>query len=243
MNAVGPEQAQAAYDCWHSHKDVDIGADAPWHRLLRRYLQPAVDLAVPRALEVACGRGGFACWLARQTPRPAEIVAADFSHTAVEMSARFAAEHEICGIRWQQADIQQLPFPAETFSTIFCCETIEHVPDPAQAVRELGRVLRPGGRLFLTVPNYLGTMGLYRGYLRLRGRRFTEVGQPINNFTWLPQTLRWVRAAGLVVGVTASVGHYLPFPGRPAFRLFWLDHLGPLTKYFGLHSLIVAGKT
>lgn len=237
------ETAREAYERWHFElrEDEDKG-DAPWHHLLGRYLRPPRDLAVPQVLEIGCGRGGFSRWLARQSPRPGEIVAADFSQTAVAIAQQSARRRGIEGIRWVRADVQDLPFADNAFNTIFSCETIEHVPDPSQALRELGRVLKPGGRLFLTTPNYFGPLGLYRVYVRLRGRRFTECGQPINNFTWLPQTRRWVRSAGLVVTATAAVGHYLPFPGRPPIRLFWLDRLGPLTKWFGHHSLITAEK-
>ncbi len=74
--------------------------------------------------------------------------------------------------------------------------------------REVGRrpvdvllalVLKPGGRRFSTTPNYLGFFGLYRGYLRVRGRRYTEEGQPIDPVMVLPLTLRWVRQAGLQI--------------------------------------------
>ena len=89
-------------------------------------------------------------------------------------------------MKWETGDIQAIAHPAASFDTVFSCETIEHVPDPRQAIRELARVLCPGGRLFLTCPNYLGLMGLYRGYLRLTGRRYREEGQPINQFLILP---------------------------------------------------------
>src|SRR5262249_27760351 len=88
--------------------------------------------------------------------------------------------------------------------TVISCETIEHVPDPSRAVAELAQVLKPGGRLFLTTPNYFGPFGLYRAYLRLRRRRFTEVGQPINQLTLLPRTLRWIRRAGLIAKEVAD---------------------------------------
>jgi 2-polyprenyl-3-methyl-5-hydroxy-6-metoxy-1,4-benzoquinol methylase len=169
-------------------------------------------------------------------------VAADFSATAVGMGQCHAERQGLRGITWVTADVQDLAFPDGAFDTVVSCETIEHVHDPARAVSELARVLRPGGRLFLTTPNYLGPLGLYRLYLWLCGRTFTECGQPINQFTWLPQTRRWVARAGLRLERTDAVGHYLPFPGRPPIKLAALDNPRPLMKWFGHHSLVVARK-
>jgi len=136
------------------------------------------------------------------------------------MAALELARKEFSGlaIQWMQADIQVLPFADRTFETVVSCETIEHVPSPSRAVAELARVLRPGGHLVLTTPNYLGTMGAYRGYLRLRGRPFTEAGQPINQFTMLPRTVLWLKEAGLRVERIRGAGHYLPVPGRSPLR-------------------------
>lgn len=50
------------------------------------------------------------------------------------------------------ADAQQLPFRDGCFDVVKATEVMEHVPDAATALRECGRVLRPGGRLVLTVP-------------------------------------------------------------------------------------------
>jgi ubiquinone/menaquinone biosynthesis C-methylase UbiE len=142
-------------------------------------------------------------------------------------------------VRFVQADAQAIALPDASIDTAICCETIEHVPDPRIAIRELARVLRPGGRLYLTAPNYLGPIGAYRGYLRVTGRRFTEEGQPINHFLVAAVVRRWVRSTGLRVVVAASSGHYLPFPGRPPILLVDRSRwLGP----FGLHSLTVAEK-
>lgn len=242
MTLLNGTESKQAYEAWHDRLDVDEQADSPWHRLVRQHLQPASDLAGARLLEIGCGRGGFSCWLARQPQRPSEIVAADFSETAIQKGREYAERTGIPGIRWESANIQNLPFAEDSFDTVVSCETIEHVLDPARAVRELARVLKPGGRLFLTTPNYLGTLGLYRGYLRLRGRRFTECGQPINQFTWFFRTGHWVRAAGLCLQATDAIGHYLPFPGRPPIKLGFLDSPRILTKWFGHHSLFVARK-
>jgi SAM-dependent methyltransferase len=153
-----------------------------------------------------------------------------------------AAANRVQGIVWEVGDIQAIAHRAKSFDTVISCETIEHVPSPRYAVAELARVLKPGGRLLLTTPNYLGTMGLYRAYLRVRGRRFTEVGQPINNFMLLPATRLLVARAGLKIERVDAVGHYLPFPGRPPISIPQLDRARRLTKWFGLHSLIAAVK-
>jgi ubiquinone/menaquinone biosynthesis C-methylase UbiE len=211
--------SKAAYEVWHDHYEVDSDTDTPWHRLVKAHLSPARDLAGKRVLEIACGRGGFACWLASQSERPTEIVAADFSATAVQKGRAFAVERGLSGITWQTGDIQDIAHDDASFDTVISCETIEHVPDPRRALAELARVLKPGGRLLLTTPNYLGTMGLYRGYMRLTGRRFTEEGQPINNFMLLPLTRAWITRSDLRVSAVDAVGHYLPFPGRPPIEL------------------------
>jgi SAM-dependent methyltransferase len=140
------------------------------------------------------------------------------------------------------ADIQRLDGFGEEFHTIFSCETVEHVPDPPAAVCQLARVLKPGGRLYLTTPNYLSTIGLYRLYCRVRGKPFDECGQPICQLTLVFKTRRWVRRAGLRVVRTDGVGHYLPIPGRPPRRITLLDRLRGITRWFSHHTLVVAEK-
>lgn len=229
-----------AYDRWHAQLGVDAENDTPWHRIVRCYL-PIESLKGQHILEIGCGRGDFSCWLARQLNGLAHQVAADFSTTAVSKGREFALTENL-HIDWQVMDIQNIGAADGSFEVVFSCETIEHVPDPAQAVRELARVLKPGGTLFLTTPNYLNAMGLYRGYMRAKGTPFTETGQPINKFVMLPLTLNWVRSAGLRVLRAESRGIYLPIPGRPWTEANWLDHPRWLTRWLGLHSFVMATK-
>lgn len=234
--------SRSAYDSWHEQLAVDTDTDTPWHRLLKSNLIPERDLAGKRVLEIACGRGGFACWLATQSQRPDEVFAADFSPAAINKGQAFAVERGISGIRWEVQDIQSLSYAASEFDTVISSETIEHVPDSRRALSELVRVLKPGGRLFLTTPNYLGLMGLYRIYMRMTGRRFTEEGQPINHFLLLPRTRAWVLDSGLNITKVDATGHYLPFPGRPPIACPQFERPRVITRWFGLHSLIVAEK-
>lgn len=230
------------YDQWHEQHAVDAAADAPWHKAVRERVDAARDVCNKRVLEIGCGRGGFACWLAGHAYAPAELVAADFSSTAIAMGKAHSRTMGLPHIDWQVADIQNLRWPDGYFDSVFSFETIEHVPDPPRAVAELGRVLKPGGRLFLTTPNYLGVFGAYRSYCWLRGKRFDEGGQPICQWTMLPRTRRWVRQAGLRIVDWGSVGHYLLLPGRAPVRIHMAERPRVLMRWFGHHSFIVATR-
>lgn len=237
-----PQNARMSYESWHGRLGVNGENDTPWHQLVKKHLQPSRDLAGKRLLEIGCGRGGFVCWLASQQRRPLGIIGADFALTAIQKGQAFAAQHGLSGIAWEVCDILAISHRDASFDTVISCETIEHVSDPRKALCEVARVLKPGGRLLLTMPNYLGMLGLYRVYLRLRGRIYTENGQPINNFVLLPLTLAWVARAGLRVKAIDAVGHYLPFPGRPPIELPILNYPRVLMRWLALHSLIVAEK-
>lgn len=231
-----------SYDAWHRTLATDRDATTPWHDLVRKHLSLERDVCGKRILEVGCGRGGFSTWLAVHAGGACRLVAMDISPVAIRKGCGLASQQELQGIAWVVGDIHCLPHPAGTFDTVISCETVEHVYDPARALVELARVLRPGGRLFLTTPNYLGIMGLYRVYLRLVGRRYTEVGQPINRLTTWPRTLRWVSGAGLRVTRIDGIGHYLLRRGHRPIRLAALDRVRSLTRWTALHTLIVAQK-
>jgi SAM-dependent methyltransferase len=60
-------------------------------------------------------------------------------------SWRYGALDYVC-------DITAIPVADETFDAVLCTEVLEHVPQPIEVIRELARILRPGGRLLLTAP-------------------------------------------------------------------------------------------
>ncbi|MCL4176679.1 MAG: methyltransferase domain-containing protein [Verrucomicrobia bacterium] len=104
------------------------------------------DLAANAAiLEVGCGDGSFTRNLAEHSSR---VTAVDISPSQIERNARAHPE-----ITFLQHDVA-LPFPFAdaVFEVIWCSEVLEHLFDPAFAVREMQRVLAPGGRLLVTVP-------------------------------------------------------------------------------------------
>ncbi len=226
-----------AYDAWHAALEPDAGADAPWHRLVRLHLPALAGLKV---LEVACGRGGLATWLAAQGA--AVVVGVDFSRTAVAKAAALGRSSAATALRLVVADVQGFALRDGEFDLVISCETLEHVADARGAVRGLARVLRPGGTLLLTAPNYLGVLGAYRLYRELTGRPWTEEGQPVNTVTTLPRTVGWVRQAGLVVVAVDGIGHDLPIPGRRPLPLTWLDRGRRPLRWLAAHSLVVGRR-
>jgi SAM-dependent methyltransferase len=232
--------SKAKYEQWHEGYPVDTNVDTPWHQLLLANLARQ-NIDGRTVLEIACGRGGLACRLIEQAGPGTRLAAADFSYRAVKKGQGAARGRRLAGIHWLVADAQLLPFADNTFDTVISCETVEHLTNVRAALGEFARVLRPNGRLFLTTPNYFGLLGIYRGYMRLVGRRFTEEGQPINRFLMLPLTIALMRRAGLNVELTSGVGHYLPWPGRPPIRFPRIDAFRP-AHWFAHHSLVIARK-
>lgn len=226
---------RARYDAWHASVSGTVALDTPWHRMVQDALDPQRDLAGRRVLEIACGRGDFAAWCVALPDPPALLVAGDFSGVAVR-AARGAIGRR-ARAAFIQSDAQAIALASNGFDTVICCETLEHLDDPRASLGELARVLRRGGRLFLTTPNYLGPMGAYRGYLRLIGRRYSEEGQPVNRFLVAPRLRHWVRRAGLRIVRADATGHYLPWPRRAPILL---QERSRLLSAFGLHSLTVA---
>jgi SAM-dependent methyltransferase len=91
-----------------------------------------------RILEVGCGWGELAAWLARETG--AEVVATDLSPRMVELARERGVQAEL-------ADVQELPFADASFDVVVAAWMLYHVPDLNRGIAELVRVLRPGGRL------------------------------------------------------------------------------------------------
>ena len=188
-------------------------ASSPWYQLVRERIGKVEGL---RILEVACGRGGFVSELTRAG---ACVTGCDFSFAALRVAGdKLARAEKRRGSGLVQGDAQNLPFADESFDLIVSCETIEHLPEVNAAVREMHRVTRLGGKLFLTTPNYSNFMGLYELYSRFRHPGKKD-DQPFDRRQWFPQIEGFVRKAGWKILLTDGTVHQFPFvPGRNPIR-------------------------
>lgn len=67
-----------------------------------------------------------------------------------------ASYFSVPGLKVELGDLNQtLPYPDNTFDYLVCLDRIEHTENPSNAIREFQRVLKKGGKLFLSTPNYL----------------------------------------------------------------------------------------
>jgi ubiquinone/menaquinone biosynthesis C-methylase UbiE len=100
-------------------------------------------------LEVGSGLGILAAEVAKCVP-DGEVVGIEYSPdqlAAVRVSAP--------NLRFHQGDAHDLPFTEGSFDVVYCRYLLEHVADPLQVLREMHRVLRPGGRAFVQENNVL----------------------------------------------------------------------------------------
>jgi SAM-dependent methyltransferase len=94
-------------------------------------------------LDVACGTGYGSRLLARK----AAVSGVDRAEEAVAQ-----ARSRVDGT-FVVADIPPIPFPGDSFDFVVSFETVEHIPQDREFVREIRRVLRPGGCLLISTPN------------------------------------------------------------------------------------------
>jgi SAM-dependent methyltransferase len=104
----------------------------------------------PRILDVGCGTGANLEMLAR------------FGHAeGVDVSPEalaFCRERGLKNVR--QGEAERLPFADSSFDIVTALDVVEHLDDDAAGLREMGRILRPGGRVLLFVPAFMFLWGV-----------------------------------------------------------------------------------
>lgn len=142
----------------------------------RQTIGPLFERWLPksgRILEAGCGMGRWVVWLRR---RGFHVVGVDLSDEALRRLCRHVPDTPVA-----RADLFAIPAADATFDAVVSLGVVEHAEDdPQRALRELRRVLKPGGVLFLSVPfdNWFRRL-LYNHALRLVEGNFRRRGRAV----------------------------------------------------------------
>jgi SAM-dependent methyltransferase len=152
---------------------------SPRHRALaRRELMYVPFVAQGRLLELGCGNGQY---LQRLQSAGWKCVGIDFDPAAV-------ANAKALGLDARVGTLAEQRFADASFDTVLMSHVIEHLPDPHAELREVRRILKPGGRVVLLTPN-VGSLGH-----RAAGRHWIGLEPPRHLFVFSRPSLARVLA-------------------------------------------------
>ncbi|MBI3768550.1 MAG: methyltransferase domain-containing protein [Deltaproteobacteria bacterium] len=129
----------------------DRGIQAAFRDLFPTLVQDVLqDLSsARRVLDAGCGPGQFTIMFAELVPTM-EVWGIDLAPTMIELARAHAADSPARErLHFEVADVARLPFPDRHFDAVISSGSIKHWPDPVAGLRELHRVLAPGGRAFI----------------------------------------------------------------------------------------------
>lgn len=104
-----------------------------------------------RALDLACGTGAVTRAVSRALGPGGSVVATDVSGAMLEVARDTPLPEGAAPVEWVEASAVDLPLPDADFDLVLCQQGLQFFPDKQAAAHEMARVLRPGGRLGLSV--------------------------------------------------------------------------------------------
>jgi len=113
-----------------------------------------------RLADVGCGSGIQLLCLA---PHVREAVGFDFSQQMIDIAKARLQQAEIRNVVLTQADARDLPAGPASFDAVISLGLLDYLPDAARAIREMARILVPGGDLIVTAPKTPSLLGFLRG--------------------------------------------------------------------------------
>lgn len=187
-----------------------LGVGSDLHRLYRAAAEIGRLPPGSRVLDVPCG-GGVALRGLRRG-QGVEYVAADIATTMLERTAAAAHRRQVADqVVTRAADVEELPFADASFDLVVSFTGLHCFPQPARAVAEMARVLRPGG--VLTGSALLNDSGLRYAPLRAAGRLAGLLGPGCTR----DEVADWLGRHGITdvtLGTSGAIGYFRGVRGR-----------------------------
>lgn len=148
VREVAPDETHSFFDSYSKHYDLVYGLlsyrKLLWDAFEALDLEPGMSV-----LDAGCGTGNFERFISQKRLPPVSIEAIDFSRGMLELAAEKCAHLDY--VLFAHGDLgSRLPYSDNTFDRIVSINVLYAVPDWRATVRELIRVLKPGGKLVVT---------------------------------------------------------------------------------------------
>ncbi len=179
--------------------DVRFADHLPRYKLAQKYCEGK------KVLDIACGTGYGSKELAEVA---SSVIGIDVDKASVELAQKM---YQSKNLQFKLGNGQDIQVEDESMDVVVSFETIEHIVDYHQFMRELKRVLKPGGTLILSTPNYLGEVhkNIYH----------------VSNFTTI-HLIDVFKQYFSDFSVKYQGKHLFPFPGRGFWQVllswFWV---------------------
>jgi ubiquinone/menaquinone biosynthesis C-methylase UbiE len=214
LRSKEPERRDAA--AYHELVKNYYNGPAGWFTLITGYLTGHESLAgnlfspdafdvrgCKRILDAGCGNGRYLRFLLRQADPDAILSGCDLSEGMLKRAqGRLKTDRPLL----LAADLKQLPYRDGTFDAAVCGWVLEHLQDPRVGLRELARVLRPGGKLLVMTVESTITGAICSRLYHCRTTRRDELkkyaeecGLIWHKEHWWSRVHRWFGLGGIVV--------------------------------------------
>jgi demethylmenaquinone methyltransferase/2-methoxy-6-polyprenyl-1,4-benzoquinol methylase len=171
---------------------LSLNLDQYWRR---KTLEVAAPGSGEQWLDVCCGTGKLTLEIRRILGTTGGVTGLDFNEAMLSVARRAESQaHLPCPIRWMEADAMDLPFPDETFDGVTIGFGLRNLPDYDRGIREMCRVLKPGGKWVClelshpVLPIFKQGHGLFVRHVVPRIGNLGHAAE--SDYQWLPESLR-----------------------------------------------------
>lgn len=212
--AAAAEHVQSLFDTIAPSYDrlnhlLSFGLDRLWWRSTAHRFLDILARPDARILDICCGTGDMtAALLAERPPQSEPVTGLDFS---AQMLSRARTKYAASNAVWVQGDAMHLPFPDASFDLVTSAFGFRNLSNYAEGLREIHRVLRPGGRLGILECNhptgisgslynlyFEGLVPIVGGWISGDRRAYSYLPASVARFPQPPRMLALMRDAGFI---------------------------------------------